>query len=181
MMNLQRCYEVLELSPPISQADLKQAYKDLVQVWHPDRFAHNPRLQQKAQEKLKQINTAYETLEQWLQQQSKAPSVSARSTPQPPRAAAQWTARYADPFDPRSATATSRKTVLEQLSFRARMQLYGLAIGFGVLFLLWAPILLLYWLVTNPQALLRILLIPVVLGGIYYGLRQLSIAQSKRR
>ncbi|HPW35939.1 MAG: chaperone protein DnaJ [Syntrophorhabdus sp. PtaB.Bin027] len=45
-----------------SLEEVKQAYKDLVNVWHPDRFAHNPRLQKKAEEKLKQINAAYKEL-----------------------------------------------------------------------------------------------------------------------
>ncbi|GAC1470102.1 MAG: hypothetical protein NVSMB70_15180 [Chamaesiphon sp.] len=31
-------------------------------VWHPDRFAHHPRLQQKAEYKFKQINEAHERL-----------------------------------------------------------------------------------------------------------------------
>lgn len=39
--------------------EIKQAYRDLVQVWHPDRFAGNPRLQKIAEETLKRINLAY--------------------------------------------------------------------------------------------------------------------------
>ena len=31
-------------------------------MWHPDRFLNNPRLQQKADEKMKEINQAYEIL-----------------------------------------------------------------------------------------------------------------------
>jgi cytoskeletal protein RodZ len=46
----------------VSVQELKSAYRDLAKVWHPDRFAHDPRLQQKAQEKLKEINDAYEQL-----------------------------------------------------------------------------------------------------------------------
>jgi hypothetical protein len=34
----------------------------LAQVWHPDRFAGNDRLREKAEEKLKEINQAYEKL-----------------------------------------------------------------------------------------------------------------------
>jgi len=33
-----------------------------VNVWHPDRFSANPRLKHKAEEKLKEINVAYETV-----------------------------------------------------------------------------------------------------------------------
>jgi len=53
-------YRVLGLEPGVSLEELKQTHKDLVKVWHPDRFADDPRLQQKAQEKLKEINEAYE-------------------------------------------------------------------------------------------------------------------------
>jgi hypothetical protein len=42
--------------------ELKAAHRDLAKVWHPDRFLHDPRLQQKAQEKLKEINEAYEQI-----------------------------------------------------------------------------------------------------------------------
>ena len=59
---LDRCYEVLGVAPGTSGRELKEAYRDLAKVWHPDRFSHDPRLQQKAQEKLKELNEAYERL-----------------------------------------------------------------------------------------------------------------------
>ncbi len=61
-MDIRHCYETLELTPDASVEDVKQAYRDLVNIWHPDRVSNNPRLKQKAEEKLKQINTAYEGL-----------------------------------------------------------------------------------------------------------------------
>jgi DnaJ-class molecular chaperone len=57
-----RDYAVLDLDPSPSPAEVQQAYRDLVQVWHPDRFAHNPRLQQKADAKMRAINAAYARL-----------------------------------------------------------------------------------------------------------------------
>lgn len=57
-----RFYELLGVAPGASAKELKEAYRDLAKVWHPDRFSHDPRLQQKAQEKLKEINEAYERL-----------------------------------------------------------------------------------------------------------------------
>lgn len=59
---LSNCHEVLGVCEGASAQELKTAYRDLAKVWHPDRFAHDPRLQQKAQEKLKEINEAYEQL-----------------------------------------------------------------------------------------------------------------------
>ena len=57
-----RCIEMLGLKPGASQEEVNQAYRDLVNVWHPDRFVGNPRLQKKAEEKVKEINAAYETI-----------------------------------------------------------------------------------------------------------------------
>lgn len=58
-----RCYSVLELRPSASPMEVRQAYRDLVKVWHPDRFGHDPALQLKAQEKLKEINAAFDRLQ----------------------------------------------------------------------------------------------------------------------
>jgi len=63
MNDLQWCYRVLDLEPGASPEEVSQAYKDLVFVWHPDRIPQdNERLRQKAQEKLRTINLAYEHL-----------------------------------------------------------------------------------------------------------------------
>jgi hypothetical protein len=62
MPSLKRSYRILGLPPGSPKEDVKRAYLDLVQVWHPDRFAHNPRLQKKAEDNVKRINEAYEAL-----------------------------------------------------------------------------------------------------------------------
>lgn len=53
-------FESLGLKPGASQKEIREAYLDLVKVWHPDRFPNDAKLRQKAQEKLKEINIAYE-------------------------------------------------------------------------------------------------------------------------
>jgi curved DNA-binding protein CbpA len=60
--DLQDCYRILDVEPGATREEVKRAYRELVRVWHPDRFAHDPALQRKAQEKLKQINLAYEQI-----------------------------------------------------------------------------------------------------------------------
>ena len=77
---LTECYNVLGLGPGASSAELKAAYRDLTKVWHPDRFLHDPRLQQKAQEKLKEINEAYDQLRSGKANRQTPPPASARAT-----------------------------------------------------------------------------------------------------
>jgi len=61
-LNADKAYELLGVKPGVSGRELKAAHRDLAKVWHPDRFLHDPRLREKAQEKLKEINEAYELL-----------------------------------------------------------------------------------------------------------------------
>jgi curved DNA-binding protein CbpA len=58
--------ELFDLPDSFTEAQLKQAYRDLVQVWHPDKHSHNERLRKKADEKMKEINKAYGILESGL-------------------------------------------------------------------------------------------------------------------
>ena len=62
MLSTEQRLQLLGLQPGASQEQIKQAYHDLVKVWHPDRFAHDPRLQKQAEEKLKLINEAHDLL-----------------------------------------------------------------------------------------------------------------------
>ena len=52
----------LELDDNASLDDIRQAYRDLAKVWHPDRFPNDPRMQAKASEKLRRVIEAYEFL-----------------------------------------------------------------------------------------------------------------------
>ncbi|MDZ7700067.1 MAG: J domain-containing protein [Deltaproteobacteria bacterium] len=62
LMDIRRSFQILELEPGVSEAEVRQAYKDIVSVWHPDRFSNNPRLRARAEEKVKEINQSYETV-----------------------------------------------------------------------------------------------------------------------
>lgn len=66
-MTLRRSFEILELKQDATLDDARQAYKDMANVWHPDRFAANPRLKHKAEQKLKEVNIAYETVNAFFQ------------------------------------------------------------------------------------------------------------------
>lgn len=63
MKELAQWYRVLGLEFGASWEEVNQAYKDLAFIWHPDRIpTDNPRLQEKAEEKLKEINHARDQL-----------------------------------------------------------------------------------------------------------------------
>jgi len=53
---------VLECEPGCSEEDVKSSYRQLVRVWHPDRFDTDQKLKQKATEKMKLFNEAYQLL-----------------------------------------------------------------------------------------------------------------------
>ena len=54
-------YEVLGVSENASDEEIKKAYKELVKKYHPDKYQNNP-LSDLAEEKLQEINEAYEML-----------------------------------------------------------------------------------------------------------------------
>jgi len=55
-------YAVLKISPSASDDQVKAAYRELVKKYHPDNYKDNP-LEDLAQEKLKEINEAYEAIQ----------------------------------------------------------------------------------------------------------------------
>jgi TPR repeat protein/curved DNA-binding protein CbpA len=55
-------YTTLEVQDTATPEEIKEAYRLLLQVWHPDRFHHRPTLLMKAEEKSGKINVAFETL-----------------------------------------------------------------------------------------------------------------------
>lgn len=54
-------YEVLGVSQNASMEEIKDAYKQLIRKYHPDKYQNNP-LEDLAQEKIKEINEAYDFL-----------------------------------------------------------------------------------------------------------------------
>ena len=103
--DLSKAYELLGVKPGVSSRELKAAHRDLAKVWHPDRFVHDPRLQDKAQEKLKEINEAYDLLNS-----GKTP----RPTPPPRAAEPVYTApveRHPAPYE-RPARGGSGRTAI---------------------------------------------------------------------
>ena len=66
---IKQCYRALDLEPGATPADVKLAWRELVKVWHPDRFPNDAKLKAKGAAKLRDINRAYEILEAHLKPQ----------------------------------------------------------------------------------------------------------------
>lgn len=60
--NLTKYYQVLGVPEGASKEDIKKAYRDLVKQHHPDKFANNPSEKEYHENRLKEINEAYEKL-----------------------------------------------------------------------------------------------------------------------
>src|SRR6202012_2283167 len=51
--------QTLELGPEASDNQVRDAYRTLVKVWHPDRFQADAKLRETAEARLKALNAAY--------------------------------------------------------------------------------------------------------------------------
>jgi|KBSMisStaDraftv2_1062788.scaffolds.fasta_scaffold01688_12 hypothetical protein len=66
--------QTLGLGSHATPEEIENTYMTLVKVWHPDRFAHDPRLSRDAEEKLKEINGAHDYLISHPKQEPPRPS-----------------------------------------------------------------------------------------------------------
>ena len=69
-MTIEEAYKILEVSENSSEEEIKAAYKKLAKKYHPDFYQNNP-LASLAEEKLKEINEAYEILTGYLKNKEK--------------------------------------------------------------------------------------------------------------
>lgn len=60
-MSMRDPYEVLGVSPQATDAEVKAAYREMARKYHPDNYGDNP-LSDLAQEKMQEINEAYDTI-----------------------------------------------------------------------------------------------------------------------
>jgi len=69
--NVGKFLELFDLGRNFSDEELRNAYRDLVQVWHPDKYANNERLKGRAEAKIKEINEAYAALRSEIEAQKR--------------------------------------------------------------------------------------------------------------
>ena len=103
---------ILNLRPGCSVEQLRQAYLDLVKVWHPDRFHSDGRLTARAERELQEINEAYDML------QSRMTSPSESSSPPPLPKVADARSTYSEPasFTPASETVAASPSLAKTIA-----------------------------------------------------------------
>jgi len=118
-MEIDKYYEILEVNKSASPEQVRQAYKDLVNIWHPDRVSNNRRLKQKAEDKLKEINIAYEKVNSYLSSQERQEAKNDVSTSIYPSATKQQSVKNEDKseyheFQSRSQTSEKPEPIIDQ-------------------------------------------------------------------
>jgi hypothetical protein len=80
--DLTKHYATLGVKNDSTPEEVKQAYRDLAKVWHPDRFdGGDTRLRKKAEETLKEINSAYARIQEALTQCPQHQNASSEKMP----------------------------------------------------------------------------------------------------
>ncbi len=77
---MDKYYQILGLKLNASPEEVKKAYRQLVKIWHPDRFHNNDQEQKQAEAKFKEIAEAYEILKDYIPGSSSTSSFSSTST-----------------------------------------------------------------------------------------------------
>lgn len=61
-MTLQQAQQILQLEGSVTLEELKENYRDLLQIWHPDKHCENERRRAKAEKHTKLLNEAYQVV-----------------------------------------------------------------------------------------------------------------------
>lgn len=78
--------QALGLESAATESEIKEAYRVLVKVWHPDRFPSDQKLRAAAEEKLKALNAAYVSLSSKTGKSDRRPKAGQTYSSQAPRA-----------------------------------------------------------------------------------------------
>lgn len=74
---LRSSYKIMHLEPGASLAEVEKAHRDAAWLWHPDRFPHEPHIQEKARARIREINVAYERLKFHLKEKAERTAAAA--------------------------------------------------------------------------------------------------------
>jgi hypothetical protein len=176
-------YEVLGLPLGAAPDEVRQKHRDLITVWHPDRFQNNPRLRDQANKKAQEINAAFALIRDLKQQRPSTPPTHTpppQPPPTPPHAAAgseqTKTSQTVPPPGPQSHDYPPGPTGLEVVG-RGFFVVFGFGamclFGFDLITRLFARRLHFGWSVLRP-------IVGIVLFG-FIGWQQLQALRRKHR
>ncbi|WP_306534346.1 DnaJ family molecular chaperone [Geobacter sp.] len=62
MSDMHHYFDLLQLKPDATPAEVKRAFRDQVSAWHPDRFSADPAMQRRAEERLRLVIEAHRSI-----------------------------------------------------------------------------------------------------------------------
>ncbi|MDH5573530.1 MAG: DnaJ domain-containing protein [Gammaproteobacteria bacterium] len=71
--SFEECYKILSTSSDCTWNDLRKSYKSQIQKWHPDRFEENSAKKKAAEEKIKNLNIAFDQLSRYFKENKHLP------------------------------------------------------------------------------------------------------------
>ena len=114
-MNRTEALHILGLDDDATPDDIKVAYKETVQILHPDKFANNKRLQDRATEQFKNLQEAYEYLTSGKgSRRGSASAASGSSSRASGHASSRTEARMAGVAAARTQLVAQRDAVLDE-------------------------------------------------------------------
>lgn len=128
-MNRTEALRILGLDEDATPEDIKSAYKETAQILHPDRFASNKKLQDRATEQFKNLQEAYEFLTSGRGSRSGRSSRAAASSGRPPTAASTLEARMAGIAAARVQLVSQRDVAYDERRNGIAMTLIGGAVA----------------------------------------------------
>ena len=128
-MNRTEALRILGLDEDATPEDIKSAYKETAQILHPDRFASNKKLQDRATEQFKNLQEAYEYLTSGRGSRSGHSSRASSSAGRPPTAASTLEARMAGIAAARVQLVSQRDVAYDERRNGIAMALIGGAVA----------------------------------------------------
>ena len=129
VMNREEALHTLGLSDDASPEDIKTAYKETAQILHPDRFAGNKKLADRATEQFKNLQAAYEFLTSGAGSRASSSGPGAGSSRTSYSRADQLNARLAGIDAARVQLVAQRDSFLDQRRTGIMLAVGGLAVA----------------------------------------------------
>lgn len=130
LVNRQEALKILGLDDDATIDDVKVAYKETVQILHPDRFANNKKLQERATEQFKNLQEAYDYLTSGKSAQSGGSRPASSSRTSGSYEAQQLEARLAGIAAARTQLVAQRDTLYDSRRNATMMIVGGAFVAF---------------------------------------------------